>query len=270
MGCQDSVSATVANMPLTATVSSDSALCQGETMQLTAGGGSIFAWSTGQTTATITVSPAANTTYTVVVSTVTCPADTATTTVTVNQLPVIQATPDSVTIAEGASTQLNASGASTYAWTSAEGLSCSNCANPEASPTTTTTYWVTGTDAQGCSDITSVIVTVNTNYNIVYLPNTFSPVSEYGDNQTLQVFGSNIVEINLVVFDRWGEKVYESTNATEAIRSDGKCCAYGIGWDGTWQNSGTKVNVASFVYILRGKFKDGKEFEKHGNITLIK
>ncbi len=270
MGCQDSVSATVANMPLTATVSSDSALCQGETMQLTAGGGSIFAWSTGETTATITVSPAANTTYTVVVSTVTCPADTATTTVTVNQLPVIQATPDSVTIAEGASTQLNASGASTYAWTSAEGLSCSNCANPEASPTTTTTYWVTGTDAQGCSDITSVIVTVNTNYNIVYLPNTFSPVSEYGDNQTLQVFGSNIVEINLVVFDRWGEKVYESTNATEAIRSDGKCCAYGIGWDGTWQNSGTKVNVASFVYILRGKFKDGKEFEKHGNITLIK
>ena len=223
MGCQDSASVIVADIPLTATVSGDSSLCVGETTQLTAGGGTIFSWITGETTAAITVSPAATTTYTVVVSTATCPADTATVTVTVNQLPVIQVTPDSVTIAQGTSTQLNASGASTYAWTPTEGLSCSNCSNPVASPTTTTTYWVTGTDVQGCSDITSVTVTVNAIDNIVYLPNTFSPANENGDNQTLQVFGSNIVEINLVIFDRWGEKVYESTDASEAIRTDGKC-----------------------------------------------
>jgi hypothetical protein len=270
MGCQDSASVTVADIPLTASVSGDSSLCLGETTQLTAGGGTLFFWLTGETTATITVSPAATTTYTVVVSTATCPADTATVTVIVNQVPVIQVSPDSVTIAEGTNVQLNASGASTYVWTPTEGLSCSNCSNPVASPTTTTTYWVTGTDAQGCSDTTSVTVTVNAIDNIVYLPNTFSPANENGDNQTLQVFGSNIVEINLVIFDRWGEKVYESTDATEAIRSDGKCCAYGKGWNGTWQSSGTKVNVASFAYVLRGKFKDGEEFEKHGNITLIK
>jgi hypothetical protein len=270
MGCQDSASVTVADIPLVVTVSGDSSLCLGETTQLTAGGGTTFSWLTGETTATITISPAVTTNYTVVVSTPTCPADTAMVTVIVNQLPVIQVTPESITIAEGTSTQLNASGASTYTWTPTEGLSCSNCSNPEASPATTTTYWVTGTDAQGCSDSTSVTVTVSDIDNIVYLPNTFSPLDDNGDNLTLQVFGSNIVEINLVIFDRWGEKVYESTDATEAIRSDGKCCAYGKGWDGTWKNGGTKVNVASFAYLLRGKFRDGEEFEKHGNITLIK
>ena len=132
-------------------------------------------------------------------------------------------------------------------------------------------YWVTWTDSQGCIDSTSVTVNVTIYGNIVYLPNVFSPVDGNGDNQTLQVFGSNIAELSLVVYDRWGEKVYESADATEAPRSkDGRCCAYGKGWDGTWENSGTKINVAAFAYILRGKFTDGEEFEKQGNITLIK
>jgi hypothetical protein len=91
----------------------------------------------------------------------------------------------------------------------------------------------------------------------------------------LQVFGSNIAELSLVVYDRWGEKVYESTDATESDRQNSdsngeKCCAYGKGWDGSWENSGTQINVAAFAYILRGKFKNGDEFEKQGNITLIK
>jgi hypothetical protein len=73
-----------------------------------------------------------------------------------------------------------------------------------------------------------------------------------------------------VIYDRWGEKVYESSDASEFIRSDGKCCAYGKGWDGSWKNSGTKLNEATFAYILRGKFGDGKEFDKQGNITLKK
>jgi len=142
--------------------------------------------------------------------------------------------------------------------------------NHTVTPDSTTTYWVTGTDGQGCSDSTSVTVTTTTYENVVYLPNVFSPVDENGDNQTLQVFGSNIAELSLVIYDRWGELVYETNNATETTRTDGKCCAYGEGWDGTWENSGTKINVASFAFILKGKFADGEAFEKKGNITLIK
>jgi hypothetical protein len=266
MGCQETASITVVDIPLTATISNDTSFCEGGTAQLTAGGGTIFAWSTGESTATITVSPTVSTTYTVAVSSSICPADTTTVTVTINPAPTISVTPPSITIIQGSSTELTASGADGYDWSTGDATE-SITVSPEA----TTIYWVTGTDSQGCSDSTSVTVTITTYENVVYLPNVFSPVNENGDNQTLQVFGSNIAELSLVVYDRWGEKVYESTDATEAPRSeDDRCCAYGKGWDGTWENSGTKINIAAFAYILRGKFKDGEVFEKQGNITLIK
>jgi gliding motility-associated-like protein len=54
-----------------------------------------------------------------------------------------------------------AGGAQTYNWSPATALSCSNCANPVASPTTTTTYTVTGTDANGCSNTDNVTVNLH-------------------------------------------------------------------------------------------------------------
>ncbi len=51
-----------------------------------------------------------------------------------------------VSICEGGSTQLQATGANSYTWAPATGLSCTNCPNPVASPAVTTTYIVTGND----------------------------------------------------------------------------------------------------------------------------
>jgi gliding motility-associated-like protein len=62
----------------------------------------------------------------------------------------------------GGSAQLNATGAGTFAWQPADGLSATDIADPVASPTTTTTYTVTLTDGSGCSAVDSVTVTVNT------------------------------------------------------------------------------------------------------------
>jgi hypothetical protein len=64
-----------------------------------------------------------------------------------------------ITICNGASTNLLATGALTYAWLPTTGLSNPNIANPVASPTVTTTYTVTGTDANGCTDQATVTVT---------------------------------------------------------------------------------------------------------------
>ncbi len=75
-------------------------------------------------------------------------------------LPNITVTPPSPTITVGGNVSLLASGASTYSWVPATGLSCTNCPNPIASPTVTTTYTVTGTDANGCMNTTTVTVTV--------------------------------------------------------------------------------------------------------------
>src|SRR6185312_2844470 len=63
--------------------------------------------------------------------------------VLVNPLPVISAGSD-VAICKGDNTPLTATGGDTYSWSPAEGLSCTTCSNPVATPTITTTYTVTG------------------------------------------------------------------------------------------------------------------------------
>src|SRR5690606_6373856 len=81
-------------------------------------------------------------------------------TITIHPLPSIT-TSNNQTICEGNAAQLQVSGAQTYIWTPATGLSCTNCANPTASPTNTTTYTVIGTDVNGCKDTAQVTITVN-------------------------------------------------------------------------------------------------------------
>lgn len=65
------------------------------------------------------------------------------------------------TICNGSSTTLSASGASTYTWSPATGLSGTAGASVTASPTSTTTYTCIGTDGGGCRDTTTITVVVN-------------------------------------------------------------------------------------------------------------
>ncbi len=80
--------------------------------------------------------------------------------ITVNSLPTANAG-SNVAICEGNNTILNASGGTSYNWSPATGLSATNISNPTASPTSTTTYTVTVTDANGCTNTDDVIITVN-------------------------------------------------------------------------------------------------------------
>ena len=90
---------------------------------------------------------------------------TAISSVIVNPLPIVFAGNDAV-ICSGASTGLQVTGASTYQWSinggAAVGLNNPNISNPSASPTTTTTYSVLGVDANGCTNVDQVQVSVNT------------------------------------------------------------------------------------------------------------
>lgn len=81
------------------------------------------------------------------------------TSITVQPLPML-VTSGSSTICSGTSTTLNASGANSYLWSPAEGLSNPNISNPTASPGVSTVYSVIGT-INGCSDTSNVSVTVN-------------------------------------------------------------------------------------------------------------
>ncbi|MFM7661296.1 MAG: Ig-like domain-containing protein [Bacteroidota bacterium] len=141
--------------PPTVSVNSSS-ICSGQSATLTATpsttGGS-YLWSNGATTQSITVNPNSTTSYSVTYTNNGTANGSGT--ITVNALPTINAGQD-VTVCQGVSTNLNATGGSTYVWTGGPSTS-----NYTVSPSSTTTYTVSGTDANGCSNTDQVVVNVN-------------------------------------------------------------------------------------------------------------
>jgi PKD repeat protein len=144
--------------PPTVTATSSGAICNGDSTTLTGNGASSYTWMPGSLTgSSVSVSPSANTTYTVTGTAANGCTNTSTVSVNVNALPSVNASASSNTLCIGNSVTLNAGGASTYTWMPGS-LSGSSVTD---SPVATTTYTVTGTDANGCSNTSTVGVTVN-------------------------------------------------------------------------------------------------------------
>ncbi|MDF2436085.1 MAG: hypothetical protein K0Q95_461, partial [Bacteroidota bacterium] len=134
-------------------------ICLGASAALTASGAVSYTWSDGQSGNPVTVLPDATTSYTVTgVDAAGC-SSTAVSTVTVNSTPSI--TVNSPTICSGTSATLTGIGGSAYSWSSGE-----TTASINVSPTTTTSYTVTGTDAHGCSNSAVATVTIGPNPTI--------------------------------------------------------------------------------------------------------
>ena len=148
------VTVTVNTLP-TLGISGTAGICAGQSTVLTATGtATSYTWNTGQNTSSLSVSPTANTTYTVTGSNANGCITAAARTVTVNALPSVAAT--SPTICGGSTATLTASGASTYTWnTGATGASL------VVTPSASTNYTVTGTSTAGCVNTATAGVTVN-------------------------------------------------------------------------------------------------------------
>ena len=161
--CTGTTTVTVTVAPSLTISCAPIAICAGIPGTLTASGATTYAWAPGTglsaTTGTsVTATPATNTTYTITGTTGSC-TGTGTVAVTVNPLPTISCAP--ITICPGIGGTLTASGAFTYTWAPATGLSATTGTSVTATPAVTTTYTVTGTSASGCVNTTTVIVTVN-------------------------------------------------------------------------------------------------------------
>ena len=155
------ISVTVNPAPIAGATSSIGTICIGACDTLTGTGGIAYNWQPGNmNTGTVTVCPTANTTYTVTVVDANGCTDTETVTVTVST-PTVTASAD-VSICAGNSTTIIAAGpgSQNYSWSPAGSLSNPTIANPTATPTVTTNYTVTATNAAGCTAIDSVLVTV--------------------------------------------------------------------------------------------------------------
>jgi gliding motility-associated-like protein len=155
----------VVNSAATSTASSNSPLCSGNTLSLTASSGSSYQWtgpngftSTEQSPSISNITTAAAGDYSVTVTSGNCSA-TATTNVQVYEQPVASAGNDT-TICSGSSATLQASGGTGYSWSPATGLSSTTIADPVASPTDTTIYTVTVSNSDACTSTAKVTVNV--------------------------------------------------------------------------------------------------------------
>jgi len=215
--------------------------------------GYTYLWNNGQTASTATGLSIG--TYTVTVTDANgC---TQTQTVTVTQIaggPTATASASIITIYLGDNTQLTATGGGTYLWSPAAGLSCTTCANPTATPNQTTTYCVFVTDANNCMDSACIKINVEIPCAEIFVPTAFSPNND-GANELECVMGDCIEEFHFAIYDRWGEKVFET--------NDQKIC-----WDGTYK--GKPMNTAEFVYFLKATTTKGETLIKEGSITLVR
>lgn len=218
-------------------------------------GGYTYTWSTGASGSTL-----ANISSGVYTVTVTdqrgC---TASASLTVGNIPppVVNATSlSSPVVLEGDSVRLNASGALTFLWSPATGLSCTACPSPVASPPQTTTYVVTATDSNGCTGIDSITIRIDIRCDELFVPSAFSP-NNAGPavNEQLCVFSNCIATMDFAIYNRWGQLVFET--------NDQQAC-----WDGT--KDGQEVPTGVYAYRLLYKLKNGTTAKKSGVITLVR
>lgn len=156
---------------------------------------------------------------------------------------------EDVTISGGESTQLEATVTNdlggTYSWEPETGLSCTDCPNPVASPSSTTTYTVTYTSEDGCEYTDQVTVKVFTT-----IPTGFTPDGD-GQNDVWNI--PNVTaNTEVIIYNRWGNEIYESVG-------------YNKPWDGTYNNK--PLPMGSYYYVI--DYRDGTE-PLNGVITLIR
>ena len=242
-GCPSFASTTVTVFQqITSTVSGDVSVCQGASTPISvqSNGGLYYKWmpSAGldhDDQATVNASPAQTTTYSVVVSNGGCYTDSKSVTVTVLQSPYANAGGDK-TIMEGNSVMLNGTAKGddvSYYWTPADRLDNANSLTPIASPIDNTTYTLHVVSNHNCGESdSSVFVRV---FKTVKIPNTFTPnndgINDYWDIYQLNTYPESL----LTVFDRYGQKVYQSTG-------------YAKPWDGKYNNS--PLPTGTYYYII--------------------
>jgi gliding motility-associated-like protein len=266
-GCkaQDTVTISVINKLPTYVDKGDS-ICMGDTVRLSASGGTGYLWSPaiGITNAqdSITLAtPVENTLYTVYIKQGNCFTDTGHVYIVVHDTPTVDLGPD-VTVYSGNVTALNAVGVgiTTYEWSNASSLSCKDCASPVASPQKTTRYTVKVSNEWNCVSQDDILVKIACDKNQIFLANTFTPNGDgINDRFYPQGAGDPIVK-KLTIVNRWGNVVFD---ATDIPINDP---AYG--WDGTYKLAQLPPDV--FIYVLKATCESGQIIEIKGDVSIVR
>lgn len=147
-----------------------------------------------------------------------------------------------------------------YQWSPSNGLSCTDCQLPVASPSETTEYTLTVTNAFGCEDSDVVIVEVTPALK-VFVPKAFSPNGD-GKNDVLYILSLNEdVKVKVFeVFNRWGVSVFKVTNAPVNNPV--------FGWNGYYK--GQLAPIDNYLYYYEVEFSDLSIQREEGTVLIIR
>ncbi len=233
----------------------DTIICPGQSVLLFASGAGSFAWSPGAGLSStggspVSASPTTPTTYRVIATSSAGCADTAYVTVDLFPMPHVDAGPDQ-SIDFGDQAQLQAAGNGAIVWQSDPTLGCLACPTPIAFPQTSTLYTVVLTDTNGCKATDEVLVIVD---GTLYVPNTFTPDGD-GINDGFFALATEVSTFKLYVFNRWGEKIFESDRLERF-------------WDGTY--NGVQSPIDTYVWRIDLTELSGEERTVFGHVNLVR
>jgi gliding motility-associated-like protein len=160
---------------------------------------------------------------------------------------------------ENRSTSTLGNGSITSIWNFGNGTvaTYSTVANASAVYTRPGTYTVQLYVAKGqCNEKAKpIVITVDIPSELV-IPNVFTPNND-GVNDIFWLRASNLTDISIWIYDRWGRKVFESNSDTGNIAWDGK-------------SGGKDVAEGTYFYVLKATGKEGNSYEKKGTINLYR
>jgi hypothetical protein len=169
-GCINTAVSSVAVNTLPIVSVNSGTICAGQSFTMVPTGAATYAYSNGSDVVTSSV----NASYTVTGTDANGCENTAVSALSVNALPVVTAVTNNTLLCVGQTATLSVSGATTYTWSTTD-----NTAAVAVSPTVQTTYTVNGTDANGCSNTTTVTQDVSLCTGIVTLTNSNSSINLY-------------------------------------------------------------------------------------------
>ncbi|MEL7377061.1 MAG: gliding motility-associated C-terminal domain-containing protein, partial [Bacteroidota bacterium] len=182
---------------------------------------------------------------------------------------LVEAGPDlTVDLGDFVSISTSASGEdidqATISWSPPDGLSCTNCPRPRATPFESTVYTISYTDPLGCVFADSVLVRVFPTGR-VYIPNAFSPNFD-GRNDVFELYTDQSVGqiLELKVYDRWGGQRYAYDLAPTEFPTTQETPR----WDGTCNGSPCPTGV--YVYFAKVRLLNGRELDFSGDVMLVR
>ena len=141
-------------------------------------------------------------------------------------------------------------------WQPGQGLSCSDCLTPVATPNESTTYVLLAQNDTDCivADSIRIEVLSDISEEDIVIPSAFTP-NEDGVNDRFQIVGRDIAAAQLKVYSRWGNQIFEGDGLK--------------GWDGLLENL-RFVEQGVYAYVAEIVMESGEVLQRQGYVTVLK